>query len=448
VYSNKSGYLGGVNLALMLVFVSQRRPNALAFRLVKDFFSTFAKWRWSSHNAMRLDAHVEHECPVWLQSLEWTPRMSESMVVLTACFPRFNTTYSASKYSTGILQRELERANACVDAGRWLDACNELDVFVSCQRFIRVRLQSPNTSSGKTWIGYMQAQTRHLIQLIANEELAIAELRYVARWCETATESGIQAETFVTADDDGKPRSYLVRGNLERPVTYFDATFADAGPARPEGAVVKIGFCTNSSIPEELREYSARASAEIEADVKELVEKNRTLTTAPSTSAVESLRLTCSAKELRTQIRERTVSLQHHLPRRGSIVRHKGLQKARRQVLVSMLPECPQTATRFIRPIVARGQLLTPFDVFIGKSATLGEHHFTSTPGLALPAEYNVNVKEYEDHLLDLACKDASLRKRITAVIGKTIGCWCVPAGKAECHGHALVRVAKRLVAV
>jgi hypothetical protein len=444
VYSNKSGYLGGVNLALMLVFVSQRRPNALAFRLVKDFFSTFAKWRWSAHNPLKLDAHIEQECPVWLQSLEWTPRSSESMVVLTACFPRFNTTYSASKYSTGILQKELERANACVDAGRWLDACNGLDVFVSCQRFIRVRLQSPNTSSGKTWIGYMQAQTRHLIQLIANEELAIAELRYIARWCETdktSTDSFIHAETFVTADDDGKPRSYLVRGNLERPVTYFDATFGDAGPARPEGAAVKIGFCTNASIPEELREYSARASAEVEADVKELVEKNRRLTAAPSALAIEQPQGTCSAKELRTQIKERTVNL-HKLSSRA-IVGQRGIMRKHR--VLSLLPACPLKTTKFVRPVVAKGQLLTPFDVFIGKSGCLGEHYFACAPGLALPADYDGDMKAYEDRLLDSARKYVHLRNIILVTAGKTLGCWCVPAGKPECHGHALLRVAKRL---
>ena len=445
VYSNKSGYLGGVNLALMLLYVSQRRPNAFACRLVKDFFSTFAKWRWGVHNAMKLDAHLQHACPVWLQSLEWSPRASESMVVLTACFPRFNTTYSASKYSTGIIQKELERAYACVDAGRWLDACNELDVFVSCQRFIRVRLQSPATSSGKTWIGYMQAQTRHLIQLIANEELAIAELRYVARWCDTlcsAQENWIQAETFVTADDDGKPRSYLVRGNLERPVAYFDTTFGNAGPTRPEGAVVNISFCNSGSIPPELCEYSARASSKVEAEVKDLVDRNRKLTSAPSLTAAELPHSFCSAKESRARIKERTVNLHVFRTPYGRTLCHAA---RKRRCLVSLLPPCSLITTKFVRPVVANGCLVTPFDVFIGKSGSLGEHYFSSAPGLALPDDYMGDMLAYEEHMLKAALKNTGLREAILITTGKTIGCWCVPAGTSGCHGHALLRVAKQL---
>ncbi len=449
VYSNKSGYLGGVNLALMLLYAAQRRPHALAFQLVLDFFAVFSRWRWNAHNAVRLDAHVQHTCPVWLQQLEWAPRTNETMVVLTACFPRFNTTYSASKYSSGILQREFERASACVDAGRWSDACNELDVFVSCKRFIKVSFSSPDTRQGMTWIGYMQAQTRHLVQLLDNEELAVDELRYVPRWCETTGVSDVHAETFLTADDDGKPRSYLVRGNLVRPLTYFEDTFANAGPPRPVGSTVQVAFCSATSVPESLRAYSLRASARAESDVQELVAKRRRESYAQTSKAEDGAGAErCvdlpvkagSAKRLRERVERASVSL---------LVRQNPPRLARKRMVVSILDppsiSALENKQNFVRPVVAHGTVLTPYDVFIGNASNLGTLFFAPMSGLGPPTNYNGDAVEYETELFRVAEKDKDLRNRLISLLGKTLACWCVPAGRSDCHGHVLLRVARRL---
>ena len=108
VYSNKAGYLGGVNLALMLCFVAQRAaPGACALELILRFFDTFATW--DAKKPVVLDAHVPHTCPAWLAHLEWRPAQSAAFVVLTPCFPRFNTTYTTSQFSFKVMQREFVR---------------------------------------------------------------------------------------------------------------------------------------------------------------------------------------------------------------------------------------------------------------------------------------------------------------------------------------------------
>ena len=46
LYSNKMGYLGGVNFNIMATMVCQLYPNASPSNLVRKFFLLYSKWRW------------------------------------------------------------------------------------------------------------------------------------------------------------------------------------------------------------------------------------------------------------------------------------------------------------------------------------------------------------------------------------------------------------------
>ena len=44
LYSNKMGYLGGVNINIMVAHVVQRLPDVAASRLLRMFFSIYKIW--------------------------------------------------------------------------------------------------------------------------------------------------------------------------------------------------------------------------------------------------------------------------------------------------------------------------------------------------------------------------------------------------------------------
>ena len=46
VYSNKMGYLGGVNCNIMAAFICQLYPNAAASLLLERFFFILRDWKW------------------------------------------------------------------------------------------------------------------------------------------------------------------------------------------------------------------------------------------------------------------------------------------------------------------------------------------------------------------------------------------------------------------
>jgi len=420
VYSNKSGYLGGVNLALMLLYVAQRHPDALSARLVREFFVAFSTWKWGAARPMGLDAHVPHTCPVWLQTLEWTPRLPEAMVVLTPCFPRFNTAFSASKYSCAVMQREMARARDLLGATFDLaTVCAPLDCFLTCTRFIKVSVQAPHTPSGASWQGFMEAQTRYLVQYLANEELAVKEFRYIPQWHTHVQDNLRLCDAFITADDDGKARSYKVRGTLDTPLRYFLTTFADNGPPRPPGATVHLSFCARTSLPASL--CGLPASANSTAQLLALV------VSEPAAQAPRAARKVMCIRDLAARR-----------------VRPPPPPSLPRKFTISMKPE-PPAPTRVVRILLTPAGPVEPWDVYISGACVFRRGRVPGSP-FAVPdrcrrSTAEETAAEFEAYARARAGADVQWRRQVRGLRGKRLGCWCVP-GSEWCHGRVLARLA------
>jgi len=46
IYSNKLGYLGGVNFNILVAMIGQLYTRASPSRLLRQFFSLYAQWEW------------------------------------------------------------------------------------------------------------------------------------------------------------------------------------------------------------------------------------------------------------------------------------------------------------------------------------------------------------------------------------------------------------------
>lgn len=266
IYSNKAGYLGGVNVALLTAFVARLYPHALASTLVTKFFEMFAEWRWGGGNPVRMHDFPSAECPVWLAGSEWTAHVGEAMVVLTPCYPQTNSMFSASSTSCAVMHREFRRgAHLLITAGTampdvkqhieqatWQAVCAPLSLLATCSRFLRVTVTAPATTTGRSWQGYMESQTRHLVQYLSKQELAVREFRYLPVWVTRppppSADDTVLRETYICAEDDGKIRTYVVRGRLDVPLEYFMRMHAENGPVRPRGTDVQLDFISNNEV--------------------------------------------------------------------------------------------------------------------------------------------------------------------------------------------------------
>jgi poly(A) polymerase len=111
LYSNKSGYWGGVNINIGVALVVQLYPNACAASLLRKFFLVFKTWRWPQPVLLTKPHDAGYGLPVW------NPQTARGQVapMITPAYPAMNSTLSISRQTLQILQGEFERAHAVVD---------------------------------------------------------------------------------------------------------------------------------------------------------------------------------------------------------------------------------------------------------------------------------------------------------------------------------------------
>jgi poly(A) polymerase len=111
IYSNKSGYWGGVNINIGVALVVQLYPNACAASLLRKFFLVFKTWRWPQPVLLTKPHDAGYGLPVW------NPQTARGQVapMITPAYPAMNSTLSISRQTLQILQGEFERAHSIVD---------------------------------------------------------------------------------------------------------------------------------------------------------------------------------------------------------------------------------------------------------------------------------------------------------------------------------------------
>lgn len=173
VYSNVTGFLGGVNWALLVARVCQLYPNAVPSMLVSRFFRVYTQWRWP--NPVMLCEIEEDELgfPVWDPRRNHRDR-KHHMPIITPAYPCMNSSYNVSPSTRRVMMEQFSYGNKiCQDIelnkAQWSSLFEPYMFFESYKNYLQVDIIAADADDLRAWRGWVESRLRQLTLMIERD---------------------------------------------------------------------------------------------------------------------------------------------------------------------------------------------------------------------------------------------------------------------------------------
>ncbi|CAN1296601.1 Nuclear poly(A) polymerase 1 [Linum perenne] len=173
VYSNVSGFLGGINWALLVARICQLYPNALPNMLVSRFFRVYTQWRWP--NPVMLCAIEERSFGLQV----WDPRRNHKdryhlMPIITPAYPSMNSSYNVSTSTLRIMSEEFQRGSEICEAmeaskADWETLFEPFSFFDAYKNYLQIDISAENEHDLRSWKGWVESRLRTLMLKIEKQ---------------------------------------------------------------------------------------------------------------------------------------------------------------------------------------------------------------------------------------------------------------------------------------
>lgn len=173
VYSNVTGFLGGVNWALLVARVCQFYPNAIPSMLVSRFFRVYTQWRWP--NPVMLCAIEEQE----LGFAVWDPRKNPKdrthhMPIITPAYPCMNSSYNVSTSTLRVMTEQFLFGNRIceeieLNKAQWPALFEPYMFFEGYKNYLQVDIIAGNGDDLRAWKGWVESRLRQLTLMIERD---------------------------------------------------------------------------------------------------------------------------------------------------------------------------------------------------------------------------------------------------------------------------------------
>ncbi|XP_004510318.1 nuclear poly(A) polymerase 4-like isoform X2 [Cicer arietinum] len=173
VYSNVTGFLGGVNWALLVARVCQLYPNAVPSMLVSRFFRVYTQWRWP--NPVMLCPIEENE----LGFSVWDPRRNPRdrthlMPIITPAYPCMNSSYNVSTSTLRVMMEQFEYGNRIsgdIELNKvcWSALFEPYIFFEGYKNFLQIDIVAADVDDLRAWKGWVESRLRQLTLMIERD---------------------------------------------------------------------------------------------------------------------------------------------------------------------------------------------------------------------------------------------------------------------------------------
>ncbi|KAL8531769.1 hypothetical protein ACS0TY_008388 [Phlomoides rotata] len=179
VYSNVTGFLGGINWALLVARICQLYPNALPSMLVSRFFRVYNMWRWP--NPVML-------CPIQEGSLGlsfWDPRRNYKdrlhlMPIITPAYPCMNSSYNVSTSTLRVMMEQFHWGNEiceAIEANKlnWDALFESFAFFEAYKNYLQIDIAAEADDDLMNWKGWVESRIRLLTLKIERDTVGVLQ---------------------------------------------------------------------------------------------------------------------------------------------------------------------------------------------------------------------------------------------------------------------------------
>ncbi|KAL7152432.1 hypothetical protein ABFS83_04G096800 [Erythranthe nasuta] len=173
VYSNVTGFLGGVNWALLVARLCQFYPKANPSMLVSRFFIIYTLWRWP--NAVTLCEIEDNE----LGFSVWNPKKNpwdrnHLMPIITPSYPCMNSSYNVSASTLRVMMEQFQVGKRiCEDIElnkvQWSALFEPYLFFESYKNYLQVDIIAADVDDLRAWRGWVESRLRQLTLMIERD---------------------------------------------------------------------------------------------------------------------------------------------------------------------------------------------------------------------------------------------------------------------------------------
>ncbi|KAH7306645.1 hypothetical protein KP509_22G023600 [Ceratopteris richardii] len=180
VYSNVTGFLGGVNWALLVARICQLYPNAVPSMLVSRFFRVYTQWRWPNPVMLCEIEEGSLGLPVWDPRKNPRDRL-HLMPIITPAYPCMNSSYNVSTSTLRVMTEQFESANeVCKQAvemkqADWSALFETYPFFEAYKNYLQIDIMAADQDDLRAWKGWVESRLRQLTLKIERDTFGMLQ---------------------------------------------------------------------------------------------------------------------------------------------------------------------------------------------------------------------------------------------------------------------------------
>lgn len=187
LYSNKMGFWGGVNFAIVAAFVCQQNPNHTAgAALLLRFFETMVTWPWPKAIMLNTPYELSPQDDVW-NPVDNPRYRRDVMPIITPAYPAMNSTFSVLECTKAIMLTEFNRGLALcrrvlsstsehIPTAAWAELFAPCTFFLRYEHYLVLDVITAEAAHMPAWKGFVESRIRSLMEFIQNERMPFTSI--------------------------------------------------------------------------------------------------------------------------------------------------------------------------------------------------------------------------------------------------------------------------------